>query len=54
MSNRVGRLIDRRLRNRDELAVLARLFRLRVVTGRSVGLRQAVGDALHAGTEHRQ
>lgn len=59
MSDRLGRLSGRGLRDRDELAVLARLILrgmlLRVLmAGRGAGLRQAVGDALHASAEHRQ
>jgi len=59
MSNRGGGLIAGGVRNRDESAVLARgilrrmLLRV-LVTRRSVGLRQAVSDALHACAAHRQ
>ena len=57
MSNRGDRLIARRLRDRDELAVFARIILRRMllrvlVTRRKVRLRQAVGDALNAGAEY--
>ena len=59
MSNRGGGLIAGRVRDRDELDVFAsvilrRMFLRVLVTRRSVGLRQAVSDALQACAENRE